>query len=50
MLKSQNPELALVDIRDYKLWNIVFEIPQDSTLIDPNQINKIPQHSYYLLD
>ena len=32
VLKSQSPMVGLVDIKEYGLWNIVFEVPEKTEL------------------
>lgn len=48
MLKAKYPQLGLVDILSCNLWNIVFEIPPNSSLNDEEMIEKIPKFSFSL--
>lgn len=48
MLKGPNPELGLEYIMRIGIWNIVFEIPENSSLVDQQVIDQIPEKSFYL--
>jgi hypothetical protein len=41
--------IALEDILKYQFWNIIFEVPEQASLKDPETIKKIPEYSYLLI-
>ena len=49
MLKAKHPQLGIIDIFKCNLWNIVFEIPPNSSLTDEEMIEKIPKFSFNLV-
>lgn len=50
MLKAKNPLTGLIDMKNYGLWNIVFEIPKDSNLTDEKIIENIQDISFHTLE